>query len=161
VYATFALHQRGTLMATANRGHLYRLWVPKTRPGMLSRRFARRDRIRRGAAPPAPSSREPRRTSSSRILRKGSIRVHPSDGVKGAERVNDGAIRVDCAVPEIQRTMTAARAKPQVTARRVFGTHRRDARSAQSKGGPQANQSAPSMSASGSIDGTDSIDLPG
>jgi hypothetical protein len=25
------------------------LWVPKTRPGMLSRRFARRDRIRAGA----------------------------------------------------------------------------------------------------------------
>jgi hypothetical protein len=28
------------------------LWVPKTRPGMLSRRFARRDRISRGAGRP-------------------------------------------------------------------------------------------------------------
>jgi hypothetical protein len=29
------------------------LWVPKTRPGMLSRRFARRDRISRGAGRPS------------------------------------------------------------------------------------------------------------
>jgi hypothetical protein len=34
------------------------VWVPKTRPGMLSRRFARRDRISRGCRPSAPSALE-------------------------------------------------------------------------------------------------------
>jgi hypothetical protein len=43
--------------------------------------------------------------------------------------VSDGAIRVDRAVLEIHRAMTAARVKPQVTgAGRVFGTHRLKAR---------------------------------
>jgi hypothetical protein len=41
------------------------LSVPKTRPGMLSRRFARPDSIRRDWCASAPISLEPRRTSGS------------------------------------------------------------------------------------------------
>ena len=60
------------------------------------------------------------------IMRNGSSpRVHPSDGVRGAERVSERAIRVNHAVPEIHRAMPAARVKPQVRGvGRVFGTHR-------------------------------------
>ena len=61
------------------------LWVPKTCPGMLSRRFARGDRVRRDAARPL-SSLEPRRSSSPlkpRIVRNGSS---PGPPVRRRER---------------------------------------------------------------------------
>jgi hypothetical protein len=69
--------------------------------------------------PSALSWLEPRRTSGSlkpRILRNSSIRGSTRQTIaRGAGRFSDGTIRVDRAVPEIHHTMTATRAKPQLS----------------------------------------------
>jgi hypothetical protein len=89
--------------------------MPETRPGMLSRHFARRDRIL--AMPPVRAALD-RTPTNQRIAQTANTPkqfdpwVHPSDD---AGRVSARMIRVDRAVPEIHHTMTAAQAKPQVS----------------------------------------------
>jgi hypothetical protein len=79
--------------------------------------LTRRDRIRRDAARPVLSSPKPRRTTGREsreypetVQSLGSPVARPAGG---AERVSDRMIWVDRTAPEINHTMTAARAKPQ------------------------------------------------
>jgi hypothetical protein len=94
------------------------LSVPETRPGILSRRFARRDRT--FAMPPvcseltgAPTNE--RIAQAANTPKQLDLWVHPSDDRARRRAPSDRTIRVDRPVSEIDHTMTAARTKPQVS----------------------------------------------
>jgi hypothetical protein len=106
------------IVGVAAVGAVAVLWVPKTRPGILSRRFARRDRIR----PESSDRHEVTRARTNEHIATAANtakRLDPSVASSIAlatKRARERrTIRVDRAVPKSDHTMAATWTKPQVS----------------------------------------------